>query len=241
MTIMIETLQKIAAGDCRLVASLPDMGRVGGIVSSYLALHLRAKPVAEFLSGDKPWVSYSDGVVKSVTDTYTLHYHERASLLIFSGASQPQDATELYRLCNALLDTVQSMGNVTRVYSAGGYLRENLTGAPRVCGAVNRKELAVVLSESGIEPIGNEISTITWFNGLILGLAADRGIDGIGLFGEISETSVPQPLAAKSIIGAFSRIEKIPVDTKPLDAQYESVLDEVLKKKEPPKHGPGSG
>jgi predicted ATP-grasp superfamily ATP-dependent carboligase len=76
---------------------------------------------------------------------------------------------------------------------------------------------------------------------VILGLAAERGIDAIGLFGEIAETAVPQPLAAKNIISAFSRLEKIPLDTKPLDRQYESILEDIQKKKEPGKFGPGIG
>lgn len=76
-----------------------------------------------------------------------------------------------------------------------------------------------------------EISSITWFNGLILGLSHERGIDAIGLFGEIAETTVPQPLAAKNIISAFSKLERIPIDTKPLDRQYESIMEEIQKKR----------
>jgi predicted ATP-grasp superfamily ATP-dependent carboligase len=75
----------------------------------------------------------------------------------------------------------------------------------------------------------------------VLGLAAERDIEAIGLFGEIAESTVPQPLAAKSIISAFSRLEKVPLDTKPLDQQYESILEEIQKKKEPGKFGPGIG
>jgi predicted ATP-grasp superfamily ATP-dependent carboligase len=52
---------------------------------------------------------------------------------------------------------------------------------------------------------------------------------------------VPQPLAAKSILAAFSRLESLEIDTKPLDQQYESILEEVQKKKEPSKFGPGIG
>jgi predicted ATP-grasp superfamily ATP-dependent carboligase len=95
------------------------------------------------------------------------------------------------------------------------------------------------LEKVGIDPVGSEITTITWFNGLILGLSAERKIDAIGLFGEIAETTVPQPLAAKSILSAFTRLEGIQIDTKPLDQQYESILEEIQKKKEPSKFGPG--
>ena len=237
----LNKITDVKADKFTLFASLPDMGRVGGLVSSFLSEQLKTDQVAEVISSDKPWVSYADGVVKNASDLYKITYDKNHNLMIFTGESQPQDPGELHRLCNLLLDFVQSLGKVSRLYGAGGYLREQVTGAPRVCGVVNRPELKKILKKASIDPVGNEITSITWFNGLILGLAAERGIDGIGLFGEIAETAVPQPLAAKSIISAFSKLEGISIDTKPLDRQYESILEEIQKKKEPSKFGPGIG
>jgi uncharacterized protein len=239
--IKINKIKDIKADEFTLFASLPDMGRVGGLVSSFLSQHLRTEPVADMTSSDKPWVSYSDGVVKSTSDVYRISYDKRHRMMVFTGESQPQDPGELYRLCNTLLDYVQSVGKVTRLYGAGGYLREQVTGAPRACGVVNRPELKKVLTKAGLEVVGSEITTITWFNGLILGLAAERGIGAIGLFGEIGETTIPQPLAAKTIISAFSKLENISIDTKPLDRHYESILEDLQSKKEPSKFGPGIG
>jgi proteasome assembly chaperone (PAC2) family protein len=163
-------------------------------------------------------------------------------LLIFTGSSQPQEPMELYKLCNTFLDYVQATGKINLLYGAGGYLREQLTGAPRVCGVVNNPELKKVLKMSDIPFVGNEVNSITWFNGLILGLSADRNIDAIGLFGEISETMSPQPLAAKSIVKAFAKIENIKLDTKPLDKQYEAILEDIQKeKKQPSRFRPGIG
>lgn len=233
--------KEIKADSFTLLASLPDMGRVGGLVSSFLAQNLKCEQLAEIVSSDKPWVSYSDGIVKSASDTYKIHYNSEYRLMVFTGESQPQDPGELYALCNTLLDFAQSAGKVLRLYGAGGYLRDQLTGAPRVCGVVNKPEIKKVLARAGIDLVGPEISSITWFNGVILGMAAERGIDAIGLFGEISETTVPQPLAAKSILAAFSRLEGIPLDTKLLDRQYESILEEAQKKKEPGRYGLGIG
>lgn len=238
---IINRLKDIKADDFMVFASLPDMGRVGGLVSSFLSQHLKTEQVAEITSSDKPWVIHTDGVVKSASDTYKISYDKRHKLMVFTGESQPQDPGELHRLCNMLLDYAQSIGKVTRLYGAGGYLREQVTGAPRVCSVVNRPELKKTLSKAGIDFVGNEITSITWFNGLILGLAAERGIDAIGLFGEIAETTLPQPLAAKTIIAAFAKLENISIDTKPLDRHYESILEDIQNKKEPSKFGPGIG
>ncbi|HKX81566.1 MAG TPA: PAC2 family protein [Nitrososphaera sp.] len=237
----LQILKSIRSDQITVVASLPDMGRVGGLVSAFLSQSLNAEQVAEIASSDKPWVTYADGVVSSANEVYRIFYDDRRRLLILTGESQPQDPGELYRLCNTFLDYAQSVGTVRRLYGAGGYLRENIVGAPRVCGVVNRPELKAVLAKAGIEPVGSEITTITWFNGIVLSQAADRKIEGIGLFGEISESNVPQPLAAKSILAALSRLEKLELDTRPLDRQYESILEEAQRKKEPSHYGPGIG
>jgi predicted ATP-grasp superfamily ATP-dependent carboligase len=42
---------------------------------------------------------------------------------------------------------------------------------------------------------------------------------------------LPQPLAAKSIVKAFSRIEGLSISTKSFDAQYEEVLDHIERNK----------
>lgn len=126
----LDKLKDVKAGEFMVFASLPDMGRVGGLVSSFLSQHLKTEQVAKITSSEKPWVSYADGVVKSASDVYKISYDRRHKLLIFTGESQPQDPGELHRLCNMLLDYVQSLGKVTRLYGAGGYLREQVTGAP---------------------------------------------------------------------------------------------------------------
>ena len=115
-------------------ASLPDMGKVGGLVSAYLAKNLKSECIAVIASNEKPWVSYTDGVVKTVSDLYQLYYDAEHNLLIFTGNSQPQDPTELYQLCKSFLDHIQTIGIIRRLYSAGGYLRQHLTGAPMVSG-----------------------------------------------------------------------------------------------------------
>ncbi|MGI0020056.1 MAG: PAC2 family protein [Nitrososphaera sp.] len=237
----LEKIKEFKEDEFSVFASLPDMGRVGGLVSSFLAQNLKCEQVAEMTASDKPWVAYADGVVKSASDAYKIFYDKDHKLLIFTGESQPQDPGQLYELCNAFLDYASSAGKVRRLYGAGGYLRDQLAGAPRVCGVVNKPALKKVLDKAGIELVGNEITSITWFNGIVLGLAAERDIEAIGLFGEISETTVPQPLAAKSILSAFSRLEMIALDTKKLDRQYESILEEIQNKKEPTKFGPGIG
>ena len=71
----LNIIKDIKVYELKVFASLPDMGRVGGFASSYLAQNLKTEYIAQIISNEKPWVSYVDGVVKTVTDTYRIYYN----------------------------------------------------------------------------------------------------------------------------------------------------------------------
>ncbi|MEM2856626.1 MAG: PAC2 family protein [Candidatus Nitrosocaldaceae archaeon] len=191
--------------DIILIASLPDMGKVGGLVSSYLAKELDTKLVASIEIKDKPWVIYKDGIARIDNDVYNIYADETNSIVVFYGDTQPQEGSNVFRLCNELIEIVKRFGNIKMIYTAGGYLRDKVV-EPKVYGAVNNPLLLKTLERFGILTIGGEISTITWFNGLILGIAAEHNIDAIGLFGEIDNPHIEQPLTAKNIIKIMIRM-----------------------------------
>ena len=227
----VEILVKKKVDTFRIFASLPDMGRVGGLVSSFLASNLETEHIANIISNPKPWVNVKDGVVESTRDIYEIYFSDREKLLILTGEMQPEDHRELLELCNTFLDFCSSIGDVKRLYTAGGSLNEMLTGEPRVVGVATKPQLREILVSSDVDTLGSEFTTITWFNGLILGMASDRNIEAIGFYGEISDKSLPQPLAAKSIVKAFGKIEHLSISTKPFDVQYEEVLDHIERNK----------
>jgi proteasome assembly chaperone (PAC2) family protein len=227
----LEILVKKKVNTFRIFASLPDMGRVGGLVSSFLASNLETEHIANIISNPKPWVNVKDGVIESTRDIYKIYFSDREKLLILTGEMQPEDHRELLELCNTFLDFCSSIGDVKRLYTAGGSLNEMLTGEPRVVGVATKPQLREILVSSDVDTLGSEFTTITWFNGLILGMASDRNIEAIGFYGEISDKSLPQPLAAKSIVKAFAKIEHLSISTKPFDVQYEEVLDHIERNK----------
>jgi proteasome assembly chaperone (PAC2) family protein len=237
----VNTVKKVSSKSLLVFASLPDMGRVGELASSFLANQNGSELVATINLAEKPWVNVKDGIVASMIDVFRIYFSEEHHMLVLTGINQPEDPSELYGLCNTFLDYCQLVGPVNRLYTAGGSFNDLQTGEPRVVGVVTNVQLKELLLKTNIDIISREISAITWFNGLILGLAATRGIDGIGLYGEIPDKTIPQPLAAKSILKAFGKIEGIKIDTKPLDRQYEEVLDNLEKRKGITESGPGIG
>ena len=194
----------------RLVASLPDMGQVGALVADFLVEHLKLKSFAEIVSFDKPFVLCKSGLISEIPSTYKIYYSDKANLVVMSGDSQPNSSGELYDLCNRILDLASEVGHLERVYTCGGYHREEIKGEPRVFGVSNNPDLFKELDKLGIREIGSEVSSITWFNGVILGVAKRRGIDGVGLYGELTYPEEAQPDAAKVVLKALTTLLSLP-------------------------------
>jgi len=219
-------------GELTLIASLPDMGRVGGLVPKFLIEHLNAKLFAELYSFDKPYVLSKNGLISHFPSVYKFYYSKRGELVIMTGEEQPRAVPELYELCNTVLDITQKVGKIKRLYTTGGYQREKLVGEPRVFGVANQASLLRELDRIGIREMGSEISSITWFNGLILGVGLVRKIEGIGLYGEIDNPHIPQPDAARSVLKAIVTLLSLPQidarkisddDTSPSDPSSENI------------------
>ena len=179
-------------------------------MSEFLVEHLKLKSFAEIVSFDKPFVLCRSGLISEVPSTYKLYYSDKANLVVMSGDSQPRSTGELYDLCNRILDLTSEVGQMQRVYTCGGYHREEIRGEPRVFGVSNNPDLFRELDKLGIREIGSEVSSITWFNGVILGVAKRRGIDGVGLYGELKNPEEPQPDAAKVVLKALTTLLSLP-------------------------------
>ena len=220
----LKVYEKPTFNEITLVASLPDMGRVGGLVPKFLIEHLNAKMFAEIYSFDKPYVLCKDGLISHYPSVYRFYYSKKASLLIFTGEEQPQDVPSLYELCNMVIDVAEKSGRVKRVYTAGGHFRESLEREPKVFGVSNMPYLLDELDRIGIREIGIEINSITWFNGLILGVSLTRKIEGIGLYGELDNPQIEQPKAAKAVLKAIFTLLSLPqIDALKEDASAEYV------------------
>jgi uncharacterized protein len=186
------------------------MGHVGGLVAEFLVEHLKLRSFAEIVLFDKPFVLCRDGLISEIPSTYKLYYSDKANMVLMSGNSQPQNSVDLYELCNNVLDIASEVGSIERVYTCGGYHREEIRGEPKVFGVSNNPELFKELDKLGIREIGSEVSSITWFNGVILGVAKRRRIDGVGLYGELTDPDVPQPTASRVVLKALTTLLSLP-------------------------------
>ena len=141
----------------------------------------------------------------------------------------------MFEIVNTVLDIVSRMGNIKMLISAGGYLPSESGKGTLVYGVATNSHSIDILKSYDVKPLSSEVKSITWFNGVILGIAKSRNIDGVGLFGEIIDAESPQYKAASNILKVIEKILQIKIDTKELD---EKIIEQPVEIK---KEGPGIG
>jgi len=215
-----------------LIAALPDMGNVAGMAMEHLIKILGSEPVAEIRMDHPPFVVHHGGYAQFSRVTYKVYADKGNGLLLFSGGSQPPSSSKLYELCETLVGYAQRLG-VKRVISLGGAYAEDMGEEPRVFGSVNRKELLEELRERGILELQGQ-GRITGFNGLILGIAFERGMDGICLLGEIDNPNVKQPGTSARVLQTLGRLLGLQVDVAELFEEDRKIREHLrVEHKEP--------
>ena len=231
----IEKIRSFNLKDIILISSLPDMGKVGGLVTQHLTKVMNTTKATKIVLQDKPWINQKDGIIERPQDEYLISVNEKRAIVIFSGENQPQESSTVIELSNKVLSTVKEIGKIKLVISTGGYLPNEQGDGKNVFGVATDKKSLDLLRSHGIKPLSKQVNSITWFNGLILGQAKNNQIEGLGLFGEINDTETPQYKAASNIIKKIGKILDIEIDTTELDSK---VIEIPVKEK---KQNPGIG
>lgn len=210
-----------------LVAGLPDMGNVAGIGMNHLVKALSADLVAEIEADFPPYVVHKGGLAEFSRSSYKFH---SAGMLVFSGEFQPPSSPRLYELCNHVLGYAEKLG-VRQVFTIGAAYTEGLNEEPRVFGVVNKKDLIPVLEKYQILELEGE-GRITGFNGLLMGLGTERGLDSICLLGEIDNPHIKQPGAARRILETLGKILSIQIDVAELVEQEKRIREHLKERLE---------
>ncbi len=216
-----------------LVAALPGMGNVGGIAAAYLIEELRMEPIAEILDYMPPYVLHKNSLIEFERFSFKLYWGGR-DFAVFTGFYQPQDPHILYELCNDLLDLAVNLG-VRRIYTLGAAHTGISTPEPKVFYVVTDARLSDEIESYGAQQMRGE-GYITGFNGLLLGLAAQRNIEGVCFLGEIERPDIAQPKASIEVLKRLSVALKIePLDYTKLEEQAKKVdfyIDSLKRGKE---------
>ncbi|MDE1863173.1 MAG: PAC2 family protein [Thaumarchaeota archaeon] len=190
-----------------MVAALPDMGNVAGIGMDFLVKKLGAKLFAEIYAFWPPAVSYDSGVLAHQQSTYKFHFSQRENLVLFSGEFNPSDPRRLYELCYEVVGMAERL-HVATIYSIGAALRQPGPSEPRVFAAATSQKDLGMLRKKKVELLSGK-GQITGFNGLVLGIANEKGLGGICMLSEIDNPNVIQPRSAQHLLEKLCHILEI--------------------------------
>ena len=217
-----------------MVAVWPGVGNVATIVATYLKSKLEFRELGEIEAPhffDPIGIVVKDNVVESPQFPQSKFYYWKNkdgdnSLILFIGDDQP--VAKGYELAQCVLDVGVRFG-VKRIFTCAAALtRIHPTELPRVWGVATNQSLTAELKNYELAGRGN--FQIAGLNGLLLGAAKERNVNGMCLLGEVPAyaTKVPNPMAALAIIGVLTKMLGIKIDTLEL-AQQAAETKEVMK------------
>jgi len=230
----------------------PGIGNIGFIAVNTLRSLLQAEELGEIESWDFFYprkVSIEDGLLEDLEFPSNKFYYQRVGgkdLIFFLGEEQPSEGERIYasgekayRMANLVLNVAVKFG-CQRVYTSGACVSPTHHQLkPRVCAVVTSKNLirevenysnTILMSELGAREESEGM--VTGLNGLLLGIAKRRGLEGICLMGEIpdwlSGALFPYPKASKSVLEVFSEILEMDMDLSAL-SKMEQQIEEMIE------------
>jgi len=201
----------------RMVAAWPGMGYLAKISADYLRRRIDAQPFAEICYYQNA-VIHKDGLAELPSIRHRFYAATDQDLIICVGDAQPSIPEEAYRLARRVVEVAERY-KVRRIYTMAAY-PSDFQGEPRVYGVYTDESLRKILMGQDIQMPPGE-GAINGLNGILIGVAKSRGIDGICLLGEIRYANVPQHLASKAVLEKLTAILGIEIDTSPLERRAE--------------------
>jgi proteasome assembly chaperone (PAC2) family protein len=216
-----------------LVAVWPGMGHVAVSAGYYLMAKLGMELLDEFSPAelfDVEHVIVKDGVIQPVQRPRSRLFVHRdpqkeRDIVVFIGEAQPQ--TGKYAFCHKLIELAREFG-VERVFTFAAMATQmHPEHESRVFAATTDEACLSELRQLELALL--EDGHIGGLNGILLGAAAEAGLPGVCLLGEMPHIFLqfPFPKASLAVLETFTSIAGIDVDTSEL-AQQARAMDEKL-------------
>ena len=222
-----------------MVAVWPGMGHVAVSAGYYLMAKLGMELLAEFSPAelfDVEHVDVKDGIIQPVerprSRLFVWHDpHGQRDIVVFIGEAQPQSGK--YAFCHKLIETAKELG-VERVFTFAAMATQmHPEHEPRLFAATTDESCLGELRQ--LELLLLEDGHIGGLNGVLLGAAAEAGLPGVCLLGEMPHVFLqfPFPKASLVVLETFQIIAGIRLDTTELGEQAEAMeqkLGEILSR-----------
>jgi len=219
---LIKIIARPKLNEPNLIAAWPGVSSVALILATYLLDKLPFKDLAEI----KPMYFFEpigvlarNNIVEAPSFPQSRFYYLKnptgpRDVILFIGDAQP--SSKAYDMANAILD-IGNRFHMNRVYTcAAAMTRMHHTEQPSVRGVATNQAMAEELSRLGLNRGGN--LQISGLNGLLLGVAKERDIDGICLMGDVPSYShrIQNPMAALAVLDKLKPMLGIEIDTADL-------------------------
>jgi proteasome assembly chaperone (PAC2) family protein len=216
-----------------MLASWPGISNVSTIVATYLKRKLDFQRLAEvesFHFFDPIGVAVENSIVEAPQFPRSEFYYWKnkgrgSDVILFIGENQP--TTKGYELANCVLDVGLSF-QVKRIYTcAAAPTRIHHTEEPRVWGVATSRQVVEELKRVDLVQMSN--LHIAGLNGLLLGIAKERDIEGVCLLGEVPiyATRIQNPMAALAILRALTKMLDVEIDTAELTQLARETKDKM--------------
>ncbi len=231
----IKLLKPFTPSKLTLVCGLPGIAYIGKLSVDYLIQQLKADLVAEVYSEHFPpyVIIKEDGLVELLRNELNLfHREDGQDILFLSGNAQSFSPEGQYEIAETVLDLAVEKG-VSRVYSVAALVTDREFETPNVFCAATSPGLLEEVKAHGAQPLDHGM--IGGENGIVLGLARKRGIEGACLMAETHGYQTPtgeyviDPRAAKAAINVLTQILGMKVDMEPLEKQAMQMDEAVAK------------
>ncbi|MEW4571003.1 PAC2 family protein [Tautonia sp. JC769] len=220
-----------------MVAVWPGMGHVAISAGYYLMAKLGMHMVAEFQAEelfDVEHVEVKRGLIRTgrLPRSRFFAWHDpegRHDLIVFIGEAQPPRGKLAF--CRRLIEFAAEMG-VERVFTFASMATQmHPSHESRTFGAATDQTTLDELTQLELTVLDD--GHISGLNGVLLGVAAESGLPGTCLLGEMPHifAQLPFPKAALGVLDVFATIAKIQLDLTELAEQavdVEQRLGELL-------------
>lgn len=224
-----------------LIAAWPGMGAVaisaGYYMMAKLGMHLLAEfPAREFFDLER--VEVKGGLIQTGRLPRSRLFlwndpNQKHDLIVFIGEAQPPSKGGAF--CSQLIGHARQLG-VQRVFTFAAMATQmRPEHDSRVFGAAIDSRTLADFKRLDMKVL--EEGQISGLNGVLLGIAADNGMCGGCLLGEMPSvfSQFPFPKASLAVLKAFSAMSEISIDFKELQEQSRHVekgLEEFLHRLE---------
>jgi len=206
------------------VAAWPGMGNVAVLAVDYLRNQLGAKLLGKVEPGEffaPTGAVVQKQMIKPPEPPANHFFYHRSShsdhdILFFLGSVQPIPHKE-YAFAVDILKAAKMFG-VTSVYTAAAAPSDmHFKDTPRVFAVPNHPDILKMMAEYKVHFMGE--GNIAGLNGLLIGVAAEMGMKGVCLLGEIPffTAQIEFPKASLRILDVLTKFLGVKIDTVDLE------------------------